>query len=129
MKAKTLIVLTLLAILLLSTFACGGGEEAILTPTLSLDEARELAADYVYHQFDDIPCAQGRSLGSELAAEWLEGVVYGTGGTWHDAGYWVLNPGNPSQFTVYDENLLVVPNGGAWDILNILKNWCYDACP
>lgn len=128
MKAKKLIIFTLLAILVLSSFACGKGGGDEVSPTLSLDEARDLAADYVYRQFDDIPCADGKRVGNEFAAEWIQGIIYGTEGTWHEGGYWVLNPGYPSQFTVYDENLLVVPNGGAIDILNILKGWSYDAC-
>ena len=47
MKAKILIVLTLLAMLLLSTFACGGGEEE--AGTVGLENGFKRTIELLFH--------------------------------------------------------------------------------
>jgi len=105
-----------------------GNHESPPPPTLSLDEARSLAADYIYSQFDDVPCAGGKRLVNFMVGEFVEGVIYASPTSWNDAGYWMLNAGNPVQFTVYGDSYVVAPNGEARDILNFFKDKCYEVC-
>lgn len=131
---KTLVVTILVLAIVGTTSAIivavtrDGNDEGPPPPTLSLNEARSLAADYIYSQFDDVPCASGRNIANKLAAAWLEGVIYGSPTSWNDAGYWVLNAGNPVQFTVYGDSYVVAPNGEARDVLNFFKDKSYEAC-